>query len=210
MKRAIFPLLALVTILPATAATNLIINGSFESGTLGDNNLDSVSGGTASIDNWIAIYGGSGIAYYQGVAGTASDGMRFAYFNGGGGGGGSYISQSFTAIPSHEYTVLFDAYALGSFQADVGFRASIITDNDQLNEVTGSDYHTSSSNLDLRLLASYETYSFTFTAPSADLLMRFTDITGTNTGSSTDFIIDNVRVFAVPSHPPPCSSSLAR
>ena len=85
--------------------TNLIQNGSFESGANIPNNPGylTLSPGSTAINNWTVIKGG--IDYY-GTGWVASDGRRSLDLNGTPGVGG--VSQQFATTPGQTYHVRFD------------------------------------------------------------------------------------------------------
>ena len=95
--------LALAAAGSAQAATNLVINGSFESGTGG---LGSFSGWQTQFGDAATFVDSSGQTGNQ--PGQASSGLWSAYFGSTAASGGATISQSLTTAPGQSYVLTFD------------------------------------------------------------------------------------------------------
>lgn len=100
-RRTAVAALAFLAVLAARPSqANLIVNGSFETGTVPGAMLPLASGSTA-ITGWVVTRAGID---YAGTAWTAAEGFRSVALNGPGPGG---ISQTFSTLPNAVYTVRF-------------------------------------------------------------------------------------------------------
>ncbi len=176
MRKALVVLGLLAPVL-ASAAT--IVNGDFESGSMGWASTPTVAMTDIS-------------AYPQPpYTGIYTGGLKAAFFGWNDQSGGS-ISQTFATTMGQQYSVTFQygAIALPSLQT---MTASVTTD-DLAATVLGSGNAAATGTLDLAAILS--PYSFTFVGTGANVRLTFLD-TSTLT-SSVDGVLDNVVVTAVP------------
>lgn len=187
--------LLLATLLPvaAFAQVELLTNGNFASGTFGNNSLDTVGGGTATITGWNYLdVGHTGGTYYfpstnlNATFGAAPNGGTALIFTSGGAEPGNGLYQNFTATNGELYTAsIYARYVGSSGQSSITF---LVQDADnslatvQSSTIApGALTGTSSWNG-----LGWTQYSFTFTAPSSNLRFSFYDSTASNPGSSAD------------------------
>jgi VCBS repeat-containing protein len=164
------------TALTNIGTTNLISNGSFESGS---------QGGTPT--GWTATAPG-GIEGLR--VGKPTDGSAFYALGGWANTGGGTLSQNITTVAGTTYTLMFDAGAAGSdtvpqvlnVQALNG--ASVLLDQTITDTTTSGDWTS----------PSMQRYILTFTATGTTTTIRFADNSGATT--SNDLDLDNVQVYA--------------
>ena len=162
---------ALVALLPAVAgASELITNGSFESGFTGWSPTSGVA--VASGHDYVVGAGGSGSA--------AAQANHFAAFGGGNVAGFDGLLQSFGTVAGKVYTLGFDYGAFGSGTEEL----TVI--------VTGAFsthlHPVGTTNLD----ALFTHYSTTFIGDGAVRSINFAVNAGT--GDSIDPLVDNVSI----------------
>ena len=168
------------------AASNLLINGSFE-----DPVVSSTTNftGSFSFSGWSGVAsGGSGNPeIVPGVSfGLApTDGNQAFAFNAGDSSSGSYLEQSFSTSPVQLYTLRFD---LGR---DNGFPAELLKVEVELFDST-STHPFSTFQFSPPASIAYSTDQFAFNPISSSTRIRFTDISGSN--PDTDLFIDNISI----------------
>lgn len=176
-------LLLLATV--GTAHAQLLVNGSFESPTLGS---------TQNITGSFTFGGWSGFAESTGgnagvVVGTDSGlapahGNQHFTFNGGNNSPGGWIQQTLTTTPGTAYTLTFSVGRSGQTGYDLQLRT------------TATDTLSSSTLLNTLTAPAggigYTSVTLTFTATGESTRLRFTDASTNNLNS--DLYLDNVSV----------------
>jgi hypothetical protein len=125
---------------PAQAATNLAVNGSFESGAFG---IGSFDGWTTQLGDASTFVDSSGQTGPQ--PGKAEDGLWSAYFGSTAAAGGATIAQSIATTPGQTYALDFylandngGGSAVNAFSAHVGglslFNAAQLPDGNYVHE----------------------------------------------------------------------------
>ncbi|MDB6113428.1 MAG: motif putative anchor domain protein [Lacunisphaera sp.] len=175
----------------AAAQTNLLLNGSFESGTLGNGYFDGTGvGATALITDWEYLVTGANqhFVVYQG--GPAQDGVRNLRLNEDGGGTPTNaLFQNFTATLGQTYTATVWAEATNG-ATPMGLRLAVQS-ADGLTTYGFANATISG--------ATYVPVTFDFVAPETALRFLILDNTGYD-GPGTDLIVDSasLTVSAVP------------
>jgi len=180
-----FPLLGALA-LGASVAHAGISNGSFQlgSGTLAD---DWVLTGPNSLALTDADY----IAN-AGAAGASPYGGRFLSFNAADGPIGNSASQTFATVAGQEYIV---SYAHANYGVNLAQRLQVLVENLDEGDTLFSDVIVDfTGGTDLSAIWTEKSFRFLATGPTATL--SFSD-RGVHT-ASTDLLIDNVSVEAVP------------
>jgi VCBS repeat-containing protein len=159
-------------------STNLVTNGSFETGGVGDGQ---VSGWTLS--------GGGGTF---GNSGRASSGSQFFAFNSNTTSNNGVLSQAITTVVGQAYQLSFDFQSAGSGTIQEGLQVQVLDGTTSLRNE--SMYDTTSSGS--MSSAAYNTYTYTFVASSTSTTIRFSDIAA-SASNSNDGDLDNVMVRAI-------------
>ena len=169
------------------AAANLIVNGSFEMGTLPGFDVRLPPGSTA-IDGWTVV---NGTILYVGGRWVASDGVRSVGLNGCATGG---ISQAFATEVGRDYEVRFDmagdpipapgSGALKTLSLSAGGQPMVFT-----FDTTG---HSPG-------VMGWQERVWVFTAAATTTTLTFVSLTSGCAGPA----LDNVRVMPLPSDLPP-------
>lgn len=193
---------ALIIFMLATVsatAQNLLLNGSFESGTFTQNNLvfpdrmDLVNGSTA-VTGWTVGSSSAGYVWWlEGPDYNAQDGNRAIDLDSNGHQPYGYIQQTFATTPGMQYKV--SGYFASEFNGGPAVTTVQINGNVIGTATTGSgNYGGISFN---NLIWTSET--FNFTADSTSSTLRFQDDTTVNGPNGYDNpVIDDISVQAVP------------
>ena len=168
---------AIAVAVPSLCAQNLILNGDFET----DPNVPN-----GTVTDWTV----SGTAHIHAEMEGATSGSYSAAFNVGVIPKAAILSQNFTTIIGHNYTVEFDSaiagQATGSLQLIVQ-----VSGNGTLFDQTITPPSSSSR--------PFQHYQYEFAANSTTTTLRFTDVGFGN--ASADTVVDTVSVKKSPSHP---------
>lgn len=162
------------------SATELVTNGSFESGATGWNSTETV--GFAPISAYINCCGIDGSAY------PAANGVAAAFFGWGQLTGGT-IFQDLSTVAGQTYTVNF---SYGAISGNALQTMTVEASNGQ--SLLGSLSVGATGTTNQAALVS--PFSFTFVANSASTTLLFRDTSATSI--NTDALVDNVSVTAVP------------
>ena len=151
------------------AASQLIVNGSFESDFTG----------------WVT----SGNQFIESLASyTATDGVKVASFNGNSTSDlppNAVLSQSFATTPGTTYTLAFDMGVIGSNLAEQKVEVAVAGTANLLTQVVSKVNAGGST-------AQWTAKSYTFVADSPQTTLTFRDVSTITAG--TDALLDNVRV----------------
>lgn len=151
------------------SATNLLTNGSFETGVF---------------TPWVTAGGVAGSVKVNSVI-IPTNGTKLVEFNSSNTANGGSVAQTFTTTPGLSYTLQFDQGVLAyntlqqRIQVDVNGTGSLLN---QIATINGINNGT----------VKWEARSFTFTADSASTTLKLTDVS--TTGSGIDLLLDHVRV----------------
>ncbi len=170
------------SIVPTFAASPLISNGSFESGTPSIGSFITLSPGATNILKWNVV---SGNIDYIGTYWTSADGSRSIDMNGNVPGA---ISQTFATIPGHTYTVTFDM--AGNPDGGRYGSPAVKTMNVDTGGTPASYSFDTTGHSDANMGWQQETYTFTATSSSTTLTF-----TSTTTGGPFQWFgpaLDNV------------------
>jgi len=174
---------------------NIIVNGSFETGTLPTPPGTTFVSGSTAVDGWVV--GGHGIDYI-GTYWQASQGGRSIDLDSGTVlGAGPYdgsIAQTFATVSGQQYQVIFDM--AGNPDGGPALKSLEISAAGQSANLSFLNSGQTLSNM------GYEAREFLFTANSTFTTLMFKSLSGTGYGP----VIDNVIVLAVPE---PASLALA-
>jgi hypothetical protein len=188
MKIRLLSTLTTVALLMASAtgahATSLLLNGDFETG----DSTAWILAGNVNVVSDVAFRTNAG------AVGSFPIGTYAVDLGGGDRLATGVLTQDFDTTPSHEYDLSFD---YGRFQFGGGgpqsIRIELINpaDDQRLLDTVVTD---SSADSDLALL--FDDYFFQFTAAGVMTRLSFSDVSAGTT--STDGVLDNVAVTAVP------------
>jgi hypothetical protein len=176
IKRKLLTLAMLL--LPTLASANLVQNGDFEAG--GADWTTTPTVGFTPVSTYISCCSGTGS--YPAAPGAA--------FLGWGNTVGGTLSQTITTVIGQTYAVTFDHGAFGG----TGSQQSLLASAFDGATTLGSTSASKDATLDFTNIVN--SYTFLFTATSTLTQLMFAD-TSTIT-ASTDGILDNVKVNAVP------------
>jgi hypothetical protein len=169
-----------VTIIVSNTSTQIIANGSFETGAAS-------SGGITEINHWSAV--GRAFGYIGDGNYTVRDGSRLAVFNGGGNDFSGSLAQPFASTPRNAYRVDFAAGILAS--ATRKQRMNIRLQGETLLADRTIELSTKSGP------AKWTELSQTFIADASTTTLTFSDASGSlpsTQTSSSDLLLDDVRV----------------
>jgi hypothetical protein len=185
MKRFIFGAALLLSVQSVSAATNLLVNGSFELPT--GTSYVSLPGNSSAITGWTTIL--NGVEWYNAASnypgGIAADGLmivdldNYTYTGGG-------IEQTFSTQTGQTYTLNFSLGTLANYGRDGTSHIDVT--------VAGATYGYNITNYTSAML--WTAYSLNFTATGTNTTLRFS----TNENANTHFAnLDAVSVTtAVP------------
>jgi len=184
----------LAGLMPAYAAPNVIVNGSFEQPIAGNGNFRSFSAGDSGIPGWtITGPGGTAVAIVDtnfsqnGVTFNAADGVQWLDLTGVTSNVREGVAQVFATIPGEVYSIVFD---LGNTTGGFVFG----TQSDVSIEINGVDLVGApvvNADPDPTGLA-YEEFTIPFTAATALTTLGFINDDPSSDNSNA---LDNVRVF---------------
>lgn len=183
--------LALSSVLPAFAATNLVADGSFESAGVTAGNYAYFTGG--DLPGWLALPGDT-IEVRNGIVGNAQDGVDFIELDS---THNSSILTSFNTVLGQAYQLTF--YYSGrpaSTDFNASFAGGVVpaSSNGLSVSVAGTTVNvTSPANTSLDNVWALYTATFTGTGKSMSLMF-----TATGDSDSYGSSLDNVSVTAVP------------
>jgi uncharacterized delta-60 repeat protein len=159
-------------------------------GVVGANNL--ISNGSFETDTTGWSLAGAGTSRISGQG--ATDGSFSIGFSGSNQPNDGVATTTFSTVAGSAYSVLFDVGAHGTTGVAQMMQFQVLG-NTTLIEQTIADAATNP--------ATFLTHHYTFVADSSVTTLRFTDISSTTIG--VDFILDNVRAFAVETSNPTMS-----
>jgi Protein of unknown function (DUF642)/PEP-CTERM motif len=173
-------LIVLGLLAPLWASATSIVNGDFEA--LGTGWMSTPVIGFADISAYDLCCANNGGPY--------PGGQKAAFFGAGDNTGGS-IYQDIATLAGQQYTVTFDygAIAAPNLQSIEVSAADALT-----STAIASETKTATGTFDRSLILS--SWSFTFTAASTSTRLTFLDVSATTI--STDGVLDNVSISAVP------------
>ena len=171
-----------LALLPVSAHANLVVNGDFESGSLG---------------GWIssgAVMAASDSAYIAGAGATGSfpSGHYVAAFGGGNAAATGLITQSFATVIGQQYALTFD---YGKFAAGGGPQVIQATVNNVASGATLSSLTVTDASGTNALDSVFSSYSQSFIAVGLLTSLSFRDISSVT--ASTDGFLDNAAVNAI-------------
>ena len=187
---------ALLVSASAASATNIIMNGGFESPPIADPCCTTIPG-NGTVDYWNVVSGNVNVVngYYgsQGVdmnpaANLAKEGVQYLDLIGEGGVGS--ISQSFDTVLNQVYTLTF-SYSHNIFGGSSN-PVPLFAANFSVGDLNGSVTHSSGTNTDL----DWKTYTGWFVGTGASETLNFTNISPTK--GNAGILLDEVSVSAVP------------
>jgi choice-of-anchor C domain-containing protein len=185
--KSVFAIVAALTVAVPSAPANIIVNGSFETGTLPTPPGTTFVSGSTAIDGWLV--GGHGIDYI-GTYWQASDGGRSVDLDSGTVlGAGPYdgsIAQTFGTVSGQPYRVNFDM--AGNPDGAPALKSLEVSAAGQSANLSFLNSSQTLSNM------GYQPREFLFTANSSTTTLMFKSLSGTGYGA----VIDNVSVIAVP------------
>jgi choice-of-anchor C domain-containing protein len=182
IKKCFLAIVVMLALFSQANATNLILNGSFESGINPGSFIQINAINNTSIDNWTVL---NGSIDYIGSYWIASDGSRSIDLSGGN-VGVLRISSQMTTIVGTSYLVEFDMAgnpAGGPTVKTMDVTAGTVTQ--------AFSFNTSGKNLSNM---GWERKSFTFIANNVATYLTFSSTTGTCYGPA----LDNVSVTVIP------------
>lgn len=193
---------AVAALFASTASAQLILNGSFESQSLGTFVNGTTTPDSSTFSNWF-VATSSGTTRFS-IEDTTSfftqfpdavDGARYMAINGADTTAGvGLLYQDFATTPGQEYEVSFTAGRAGSGAVVFGLKADVF--NVISGVANGGSLGTASSSSANPFSEFYAETTFTFTASGALSRLIFTDTSASTNGG--DALLDNVKVVAVP------------
>ena len=184
-----------VSLTVSQPGSNLLVNGSFEIGTLltGDGEPGD-PGDFADLANWNAA--GSSVGFIAQGNFTATEGVRMAFFNPGGNDYSGTISQSFTTVVGQDYLLEFDAGIVGTagkqqrlgvvFTGSGSLRADVVENLTMQSPASVAQWTSRSG-----------AQGYVFTANSTSTTITFnddSDLLGGSLATGADLLLDNVSV----------------
>lgn len=175
------PTTVTITISPTTS--NLLANGSFESGA-------TVSGNVTALESWNVT--GNPFGYLADSTYTAADGARIAVFNGGNNTFNGSIAQTFATTTGQAYQLELDAGVIGaaSRRQRLGIELIGTTSLAQKTEELATSGST----------ARWSAVTLTFVADAASTTLRLSDRSAglpSTQSSSSDLLLDRVRITPI-------------
>lgn len=179
--------LLLAAALGSTARANLIVNGSFETGTLPTLAYATLAAASSNITGW--TIGGHGIDYI-GTYWQAADGSRSVDLDSGTAvGTGPYdgtLAQTFATNAGGHYLLNFQMAG----NPDGAPAVKLLN----VSAAGQSAQFSFTNSTQTRASMGYQPRSFSFTATSASTTLTFTSLSGSGFGP----VLDNINVTAVP------------
>lgn len=181
-------------------AQNLILNGSFESGSFSQNSIYpgrmSLSDGSTSINDWTGgVAAGGNLWWLQGPNYNAEDGNFSVDLDSNGYTPFSFVQQTFSTTIGQQYK--FSGYFASEGNGGPASTSILINGSLIGTETTGSGAGEPGLNWTNLIWTSA---SFTFIASSTNTTLRLQDATSvpSNDGAFYNPIVDNVSVVTVP------------
>jgi hypothetical protein len=179
-------LISLIAIVGSVAVAHAgITNGSFQDGA-----GNSATGWTLGGSNALALTDNDYITNAGGY-GASPYGGRFLSFNAGDVAANNWAYQDFATAAGTTYTVSF---AFANFGVSTNQQLNVLLSDSNAGVLLSSSYANSNGSNDLSAI--WNSTSVTFTAVGATTRLTFSDAGSTT--NSTDLLVDNVAVEAVP------------